>query len=897
MAWEQLNAVVLNGNTYNLPKLTSNAFTWACNNYNILTGTKKKDFASDVRDGSQGDAPFRLTSYSEITTYNNQTFSFANSNDNFLFWAYTGSQVTPVMTGTIGNNSTNVQVDNFPNNGDAYPVCYGFAIDSENEIAFMWAASKNGYDSMYAVYIMSAGTTETRHLLYNDLMANQPVLYEWTSVPAISGKNGILSLAMINDADIGDGNPTTANSWAPIYRLSSSANLEDLAERLINNQEEIIIYSGDNFYMKALREHYSGLGEFDYLTLKFFLLPGTGGVENQIYSYRVTVNTANKLHFLGFIIDEENEVAAVNIITRGQDTILGTKYTDYNEPGATISAEVMHLLYFWIKGSSLTPGEDPDPLDSFEDNEGDGGGDLIDRINNPVPKPGIPYLGAYDTGFMSQWVIGKEGLKELSDFLWTSDFWENVGKFFNDPREIIMGLTISPVYPQNLSTSAEIKAGGITTGVEGLRLTKQFERYEMGSVKIDKRLNLVDSETMKDKKMGGIYFDYSPFTELKLYLPFCGEHTLDTSDCMGKTLSLAYTVDHISGICCAHLTIKGDTDECHYNFTGQMGVNIPLSSEDYSGIFHALLSSGAAIGGAIATIASGGMTAPMAVGAAANAISNISNMGRDVQYTSGGGSISGSLASEYPYITIIEPDPFMATNQKHYTGYPCFETKQLKSMRGYTKISAIHLDGLSCTEIERDAIRNQLSKGVIIQSGDDLPSPDPTRPEGEESLILLHNLSDVDTIGKKFEKDNQGHVEYIELTSKLLYNQDFAAVGLLVSEFNAGYNYAYIPSFGRVYYIDKITAESGAMVRYDLSCDAAESFWSELKECSALIDSTEQVKKAKLLVNNNTWYMRQKKNIKTLLFKDGAGNPTRFHRGTSAQDPGDECFIITIAGG
>ena len=775
-------------------------------------------------------------------------------------------------------------------------IGFAFGVDDDTQKGMVWACTQVNYYGAYYIYTVSHATLTPTQMenVYLAITESERPPYTWSSVPAISGKNGILSLAMINDADIGDGNPTTANSWAPIYRLSSSANLEDLASRLINNQEETIIYSGDNYYMKAVREHYSGLGEFDYLTLKFYLLPGTGGVENQIYSYRVTVNTANKLHFLGFIIDEENEVAAVNIITRGQDPILGTKYTDYNEPGATISAEDMHLLYFWIKGSSLSPGEDPDPLDSFEDNEGDGGGDLIDRINNPVPTPGVPYLGAYDTGFMSQWVIGKEGLKQLSDFLWTSDFWENVGKFFNDPREIIMGLTISPVYPKNLSSSAEIKAGGITTGVNGLRLTKQFERYEMGSVKIDKRLNLVDSETMKDKKMGGIYFDYSPFTELKLYLPFCGEHTLDTSDCMGKTLSLAYTVDHISGICCAHLTIKGDSDECHYNFTGQMGVNIPLSSEDYSGIFHALLSSGACIGGAIATIASGGMTAPMAVGAAANAISNISNMGRDVQYTSGGGSISGSLASEYPYITIVEPDPFMATNQKHYTGYPCFETKKLKNMSGYTKISAIHLDGLSCTESEREIIRAQLSRGVIIQTGDELPTPS----SGDElcKIMLLTNLSDVDTIGKKFYKSN-GEVAYIEIKSDLVYNQNYTRVGLLINQFDASCNYVYIPSFGRCYYVDSVTVESGAMSRLDLVVDASESFWNELKECEALIESTQQVSKAKLLVNNNTWYMRQKKNIKTLLFKDSAGNAQRFHRGTSSEDPGDECFIITIAGG
>ena len=325
-----------------------------------------------------------------------------------------------------------------------------------------------------------------------------------------------------------------------------------------------------------------------------------------------------------------------------------------------------------------------------------------------------------------------------------------------------------------------------------------------------------------------------------------------------------------------------------------MGVQIPLSAEDYGGFYRAILSAGAAVGGALATTAAGGMTAPMAIGSAANAISNIANMGRDVQYTSGGGSISGELASEYPYITIEEPDPFMATNQKHYTGYPCFSTYKLKNMSGYTKIMAIHLDGLSCTESEREAIRTQLSNGVIIQTGDELPTPS----GGDElyKIMLLTNLSDVDTIGKKFAKDANDEVAYIEIKSDLIYNQNFTRVGLLINQFDATCNYVYIPAFGRCYYVDSVTVESGAMCRLDLVCDASESFWSELKECEALIETTEQKSKAKLLVNNNTWFMPQKKNIKTLTFKDELGNDMHFSR-TPVADGGKQCFLITIAGG
>ena len=808
------------------------------------------------------------------------------------------------ITWDIDNNSSILRVVDLENSAnliEGYYAGFSSTLDHINILIPIDEAAHKAnfyaglhYTSYPSEYnIDQHSMTDAQRLRFYELIKEaEPTPYTWTSVPAISGKMGILSLSAIKDENIGDGNYINGQPLDYIKNLAPGSRIETIATNLTKNEQKTIIYSGNFYRMDILRSVVSwptvgGYVDISTAVLKFYLNPTTGGVENLICAYSVPFGVdANgdqvAANYLSIIIDDEQEVAALALIRPDGDSV------DYNMPGAgAMTAEEMHNLWIWVR-AGWNPDEEEEPIDSFTDNDGNGGGDLINRPHNPIPEPGVPGLSAYDTGFVSQFVIGKTALKSLASFLWSASFVENVQKFFNDPRQIIQGIVISDVLPGDTTANQLIKAGGISTGVYGAKVNKQFERYDMGKLTIDKRL-----KTNDDK--GGIYFDYSPYTRLKLYLPYCGEHELNPDDCIGKTLKLSYTVDHLSGICCAHLTIVGSEDECHYNYTGQLGVQVPLSAEDYGGFYRAVLSAGAALGGALATTATGGMTAPLAVGASANAISNIANMGKEVDYTSGGGSISGQLSSEYPYITIEEPDPFMSVNQPHYTGYPCYSTFKLGVMNGYTKVYSIHLDGLSCTEIERNAIRDQLSKGVIIQQGDELPDPDPTRPEGEESLILLHNLSDVDTIGKKFEKDNQGHVEYIELTSKLLYNQDFAAVGLLVSEYNAGYNYAYIPSFGRVYYIDKITAESGAMVRYDLSCDAAESFWDELKECEAIIETTEDISKSKLLVNNNTWFMPQKKNVKTLTFKDNMGEAAHFSRKAVA-DGGKMCFLITIAG-
>lgn len=717
-------------------------------------------------------------------------------------------------------------------------------------------------------------------------VATPAINYVWHSLGSISGKMGVFSLSKIYDEYLGDGSEVSEGNLNAIESLSINS-LSNIAGGLVNGESKEVAYSGEVYKLKVERttETIASV-EFSKAVLKFYLAPTTGGVENLIYSIAYPFGgsldgqSIIKDSYIGIIIDYENEVAALNLITPYET------YVSYNTPGTAMTAEQMHLLYIWVMGGNPEE-EGEDPLDSFEDDEGSGGGDLVDRTSNPLPEPGIPSLSAYDTGFLSQYLIGKTALKDLSDFLWSANFWENVGKFFSDPRQIIMGICISPVKPKDYNTTpSTIKAGGISTGVSGNKLNKQFERYNFGEVKIERRLKTRDEE-------GGIYFDYSPFTECKLYLPFCGEHSFNISDVMGKTLKLSYTIDHVSGMCCAHVTIKGkkEGDTCHYNFTGQVGVQIPISSEDFGGFYRAMLSAGAAIGTSMATAATGGLTAPLAIGATANAIGNIANMGKDVQYTSGGGSVAGALSSEYPYITIEEPIVFEAGNQRHFIGYPYYGSHTLGNLSGFVKPLAIHLDGLTCTEKERQEIRGLIMNGVIIQTGD--TPPEPVDTSSNFNIMLLQNISDIETIGKKFKKDSNDEVICLEVSGDLLYNQDISAINALIEGNASAYNYAYIPQFNRYYFIDSITAESGSLQRLSMSCDALQSFKDELLSCYAIIESAEGKDKAKLMVNNNSWFMEQKREIKTLLFKDNLGNPKKFNRDSLN---GDECFLITIAG-
>lgn len=772
-----------------------------------------------------------------------------------------------------------------------------WALATKDNIQYRYQTVDSNHNIGNIVYFPSSVTN-----IYEN--GNPLITYQWSSVPAISGKNGILSLTTINDEDIGDGSRVLNADVSVIGTKSGTSTIRQIASGLTQGQRVDYIWSGDSFKMCAYRHTVSNR---DVLTLEFYLNQTTPGTWSAFYSYTtyVSQDTTNEhvADYLGFIIDDENEVACLNMITVHTNEVTYTSWVDYCYPGTTMSDTDMHLLWGWLKGSFVN---DTTP---FVDNEGDGGGDLINRINNPIPTPGLPAKSGYDTGFMSQYIINKTNLNLLAKFLWSASFIDNVKKFFEDPMQIIMGLTIFPLIPDT-GNARTIKAGGISTGVTGAPLTTQFDSYPFGKCKIDKRLKSDNA----NKNMGGVYFDYSPYTEVKVYLPYCGEHSLDPNDVIGKTLKLDYSVDHVSGVCVAHLTILDPDDsdapaECHYNFSGQMGIQVPVSQADYSGIYQGLLSAGITVGTAAATIATGGLTAPMSAAAAkaanvpkgteefkaGNAVAlgsgtasrlanTVSNMHPVVQHTSGGGALSGSLASEYPYVMISEPDVFQAENQPHYKGYPVNGTYTIGEMNGYVQVESMHFDGLSCTESERETIANYLANGVIVNTSGSA-KPTPSAPTGEFAIAFLKNHSDPETIGKTFSD------EY-DITGKLLYSQDISHLRIRVKGNFSAYNYCYVPIFDRFYFINTFEIETGDIMVVDMTVDALQSFKDEIFALPALIDSAEgPAENVKMMMNNGYWYMKQKKNIVTLMFKNDSGTPQHFIR-----EDESECYLLTIAG-
>lgn len=97
----------------------------------------------------------------------------------------------------------------------------------------------------------------------------------------------------------------------------------------------------------------------------------------------------------------------------------------------------------------------------------------------------------------------------------------------------------------------------------------------------------------------------------------------------------------------------------------------------------------------------------------------------------------------------------------------------------------------------------------------------------------------------------------------------------------AGYNYAYVPEFGRYYFITDIVAEVTGVWRVSLRVDVLESFKSAILANKAVIERQE--KNYNLYFSDPEWAVYENQQIMTRDFPSGFSNS-----GT---------YYLTVAGG
>ena len=385
-------------------------------------------------------------------------------------------------------------------------------------------------------------------------------------------------------------------------------------------------------------------------------------------------------------------------IDSGTVSATGAYYIDLS---ASHGATTLDALFYLLKNSSsLGVGHyspvDPYSPDSPPSTIGGGEGTHIIPQNN-ITIPPMPTYGYSSTGFFSIWIPNDDQLKQLAAFMWnadvtTIDFWK---RLISDPIDLIIGLSVLPFYisPQGVES---VSLGGLDSGIKMSYTEEQFIDISCGSVNIP--------------EVWGAYLDYNPYTKAEIFLPYIGTRELNVDEIMGRTISVTYRVDIVSGSCVALIEAsKDDVTMLLYHFDGNCAVPVPITSFQMQGLVNKILATGGALG---AAIASGGAAIPVA-GAVSSALS-LATTKRTAQRSGNIGSAAGLLDVQIPYLVFTRPNQAVPENQNTYTGYPSFITQSLSSLNGYTEVEVIHLHNVPCTEAELLEIDNLLKGGVIF---------------------------------------------------------------------------------------------------------------------------------------------------------------------------------------
>jgi len=286
-------------------------------------------------------------------------------------------------------------------------------------------------------------------------------------------------------------------------------------------------------------------------------------------------------------------------------------------------------------------------------------------------------------------------IQSFGAWLWSSNFVDQLLKIFNDPMQAIISLHKIYATPHTGGT-ANIKVGYLDSGVSSKWVDEQYIDVDCGSVKLLEKNASV--------------FDYAPFVDVRIYLPFVGIVSLAVADIMRGTISVSYRIDVITGTCIATVSVTrdGGAGGVIYQYTGSMAENYPLSSGSYMGIITGMLGLAAGVAG---TIATGGAAAPALLGGAAG----LTAMHTKVEHSNGFSGNAGALACKKPYLIISRQQAAMANGVDANIGYPSNSLVSLNQCSGFTKVKAIHLHGIrNATDAEQDEIIRLLTEGVII---------------------------------------------------------------------------------------------------------------------------------------------------------------------------------------
>lgn len=326
---------------------------------------------------------------------------------------------------------------------------------------------------------------------------------------------------------------------------------------------------------------------------------------------------------------------------------------------------------------------------------------------------------------------------ELQSFIneiLSSNFVDNVQLLFESPIDNIISIRHYPfnvpmvsfnyASESDIVTVNSIVVNDVTINVANA-LMSNYAPYmiDLGGISITG-----DSDT---------FFDYSPYTQYELYLPYIGFVNLDADAIVGKYLNVKYAIDFNSGTATAYIQTKpssGSTDTDYRIIMikeSKIGVDIPICGGSSAEIAKSLLNVGLSTAGAVTGIVgqaiASGLKGAADVGGALQAGINFDlSTSASVIQAAQAHIIRGETGNGYNalygpsnmFLIKTSLDYYIPTSFNSMYGRISRLTTdmdEIGSGEGLVILENFHLDGFStATSSELDMITAALKEGIIL---------------------------------------------------------------------------------------------------------------------------------------------------------------------------------------
>lgn len=396
------------------------------------------------------------------------------------------------------------------------------------------------------------------------------------------------------------------------------------------------------------------------------------------------------------------------------ETFVGFCFHQIDQDG--LPTGTLHIwmmpLDFWgevVPYSPEPPGPDvPEPGDFGPDSTPDAGGSGTYTDTNDAPglPDTSPLIGSTWSHGMHVYRVGDTEYNNLLSALWGlgdggigDTLWQRYQNYRCSPLSGILSSHYIPYLlgaaPPIIPTTQAIRCAGTTIpDTTSLVLNAHYiSTYTVGSLSVPEYF--------------GSALDYSPYTVMRLYLPYCGWLDIDPDRVVGGSITVKYVTDNITGDCTAFVQCTDRTGSVTsmYTASGNCAVQVPVTGNDQG--FGTMLN---AASSAIMSAASGNV-----LGVASSAASLLSAR----KQMSQAGSYSGTTALTGDHqcrLQIIRPVQSTPAHGQELRGRPsdigCLIGDLIGT--GWSSFDAVHADIEGATVDECREIERLLHEGVIL---------------------------------------------------------------------------------------------------------------------------------------------------------------------------------------